>query len=205
VSKLCFEPRVGLAVLYEMLAPYLASGRVGSWCAHRPISVATDGDVVRAVTVKDEITGATRTLGAPYILDGTELGDVLELGGVESVIGAEARAETGEPLALEGPANPREQMVFTPRVRARAPSRRGTRDPAPAGLRFLAPGAKFARSLPEVHPARPFRRAGRPLRPTDPVRGLRAEHVEFSPAAVPRQFCGRRLSQRRDGRDLASE
>ena len=28
VSKLCFEPRVGLAVLHEMLAPHLSAGRV---------------------------------------------------------------------------------------------------------------------------------------------------------------------------------
>jgi hypothetical protein len=113
VSKLCFEPRVGLAVLYEMLAPHLAAGRLAILPRHRPVAAERDGDLIRAVTVADETTGERRTLTAPYIIDGTELGDLLELAGVESVVGAESRAETGEPLALDGPANPREQMVFT--------------------------------------------------------------------------------------------
>jgi hypothetical protein len=113
VSKLCFEPRVGLAVLYEMLAPHLSAGRVKILTRHRPIAVAMEGDVARAVTVLDEQRNLQRTLSAPYVLDATELGDLLELGGIESVIGAESQAETGEPLALDGPADPLEQMVFT--------------------------------------------------------------------------------------------
>lgn len=113
VSKLCFEPRVGLAVLYEMLAPHLSAGRVIILLRHTPVSVTMAGDHARAVTVRDEIHQVERTLTAPYILDATELGDLLELGGVESVIGAESQKETGEPLAVEGPAQPHEQMVFT--------------------------------------------------------------------------------------------
>lgn len=113
VSKLCFEPRVGLAVLYEMLAPFLSSGRVTILTKHHPVAVAMDGDRARAVTVHDELANTDRVLTAPYIIDATELGDLLELGKVESVIGAESRAETGEPLAVDGPAEPHEQMVFT--------------------------------------------------------------------------------------------
>ena len=113
VSKLCFEPRVGLAVLYEMLAPHLSAGRVTLLTRHRPLEVAMQGDYARAVTVLNEHTGTKHTLSAPYIIDATELGDLLELGRVESVIGAESQSETGEPLAVEGPAQPHEQMVFT--------------------------------------------------------------------------------------------
>ena len=113
VSKLCFEPRVGLAVLYEMLAPYISAGRLQLLLRHRPVAVAMEGDHARAVTVLDETSGTQRSLAAPYIIDATELGDLLELGRVESVIGAESRAETGEPLAVDGPAEPHEQMVFT--------------------------------------------------------------------------------------------
>jgi len=113
VSKLCFEPRAGLAVLYEMLAPHLSAGRVTLLTRHRPEAVAMEGDHVRAVTVLDERAGVQRTLTAPYIIDATELGELLELGGVESVIGAESRAQTGEPLAADGAAEPHEQMVFT--------------------------------------------------------------------------------------------
>ncbi|HWL14936.1 MAG TPA: FAD-dependent oxidoreductase [Opitutus sp.] len=113
VSKLCFEPRVGLAVLQEMLAPHLASGRIVILTQHRPLSVAMDGDHARAVTLLDELNHTERTLTGPYIVDATELGDLLELAKVESVIGAESRSETGEPLAVDGPAEPHEQMVFT--------------------------------------------------------------------------------------------
>ena len=113
VSKLCFEPRVGLAVLQEMLAPHLASGRIVILTQHRPLSVAMDGDHARAVTLLDELNHTERTLTGPYIVDATELGDLLELAKVESVVGAESRSETGEPLAVDGPAEPHEQMVFT--------------------------------------------------------------------------------------------
>lgn len=113
VSKLCFEPRVGLAVLYEMLAPHLSAGRIIILLRHHPVAVTMEGDHARAVTVRDEIHQVERTLTAPYILDATELGDLLELGKIESVIGAESRAETGEPLAVDGPAEPHEQMIFT--------------------------------------------------------------------------------------------
>src|SRR6187402_2194068 len=44
VSKLCFEPRVGLAVLYEMLAPHLSAGRVIILLRHIPVSVTMAGD-----------------------------------------------------------------------------------------------------------------------------------------------------------------
>lgn len=113
VSKLCFEPRVGLAVLHQMLAPHLSAGRLRILVRHRPVAVEMRGDVVDSVTVEDEDTGVRRACRAPYVIDATELGDLLELGDVESVIGAESRNETGEPLAVEGPADPMDQMVFT--------------------------------------------------------------------------------------------
>ena len=36
VSRLCHEPRVALAVLYEMLAPHLASGRIILHLPYKP-------------------------------------------------------------------------------------------------------------------------------------------------------------------------
>jgi hypothetical protein len=113
VSKLCFEPRVGLAVLKAMLAPHLSAGRIKLLTRHCPVAVAMEGDYARSVTVLDTINNVRRTLSAAYIIDATELGDLLELGDIESVIGAESQDETGEPLAVDGPAQPREQMVFT--------------------------------------------------------------------------------------------
>jgi hypothetical protein len=112
VSKLCFEPRVALAVLHEMLAPHVAAGRLQIFTHHQPIAAHMSGDRMAAVTVRDTREGRERTVTAPYIIDGTELGDLLELGRVEHVIGAEAQEETGEPLA-PAVADPRDQMVFT--------------------------------------------------------------------------------------------
>ena len=51
-------------------------------------------------------TGHETVVQAPYVLDATELGDLLPLAGVEYVSGAESQAETGEPHAVEGPAQP---------------------------------------------------------------------------------------------------
>jgi hypothetical protein len=113
VSRLCHEPRVALAVLEELLAPYRASRQIEVLLRHRPLAAEVDGDRVRAVTLHDEETGAQTVISAPYILDATELGDLLELACVEHVIGAESQAETGEPHALPGAPNPLDQQAIT--------------------------------------------------------------------------------------------
>jgi len=112
VSRLCHEPRVALAVLQQMLAPHVSGGRLQIWTRHVPVAVSVEGDRVRAVTVRDEARGITRVLEAPYFLDATELGDLLELGGVEHGVGAEPRRDTGEPHAPEE-AQPLNQQAFT--------------------------------------------------------------------------------------------
>src|SRR6185312_3764202 len=101
VSKLCHEPRVALAVLTAMLAPYAANGRLNILLEHAPTRAETAGDRVAAVTVRDARTGDERLLRAPYFLDATELGDLLPLAGVEFVTGFEARGETGDRSAPE--------------------------------------------------------------------------------------------------------
>ncbi len=113
VSPLCHEPRVALAVIYELLAPYLASGQLEILLRTRPIAVETDGDRVEAVTVRQGRAGVDLVIRAPYVLDATELGDLLPMAGVEHVIGAESQAETGEPHALPGDADPLDQQAFT--------------------------------------------------------------------------------------------
>ena len=113
VTALSYEPRVGLAVLEAMLAPHVSAGRITILLHHHPVAVAMDGDRMRAVTVLDQPANTTRTLTAPYILDATELGELLELGDIERLVGAESRADTGEPNALDGPSDPLDQMGFT--------------------------------------------------------------------------------------------
>jgi hypothetical protein len=112
VSKLCHEPRVALAVLTGMLAPYASSGRLTVLLEHAPVDAERGGDRVRSVRVKDLRTGDMRTLVAPYFLDATELGDLLPMAGVEFVTGFEAKAETGDRRAPEV-AQPDNQQSFT--------------------------------------------------------------------------------------------
>ena len=110
VSPLCHEPRIGQAVLYEMLMPYLASQRLEIMLNVVPTAAETDGDRVRSVTLRHSQTGEETVISAAYVLDATELGDVLELAQVEHIIGAESQAQTGEPHALEGEPDPLDQQ-----------------------------------------------------------------------------------------------
>jgi len=103
VSKLCHEPRVALAVIEAMLAPYVSAGRVRILLNHDPRRATADGDRVTSVTLLDRDGGGEVVLTAPYILDATETGELLPLAGVEYVTGAESADMTGEPHAPEQP------------------------------------------------------------------------------------------------------
>ena len=111
VSRLCHEPRVSLAVLYELLAPYLSTGRLRLLLGHRVVRADVDGDRVRALQAQGE-DGRRLVLNAAYFLDATELGDLLPLTGTEYVTGAEARSETRELHAPEK-ADLQSQQAFT--------------------------------------------------------------------------------------------
>ncbi len=111
VSRLCHEPRVGLAAIEALLAPHRAGGRLRIWYGWRPVGADIDGDRVRAVHVQDA-TGRRRLVHAPLILDATEQGDLLPLAGVEYRVGAESVAETGEPHA-PAVADPQDVQAFT--------------------------------------------------------------------------------------------
>ena len=69
--------------------------------------------MARAVTLQHTLTGDRETISAPFILDATELGDLLPLAGIEYVSGAESQAETGEPHAIAGPAQPGDVQALT--------------------------------------------------------------------------------------------
>jgi hypothetical protein len=99
VSRLTHEPRVSLAVLEAMLAPWIAGGKLTLLLKHRPVSADTEGNRVRSVTVRSLDSGATRAIEASYFIDATEQGDLLPLTRTEYVTGFESRAQTGEPHA----------------------------------------------------------------------------------------------------------
>ncbi|MDP9867988.1 MULTISPECIES: FAD-dependent oxidoreductase [Streptosporangium] len=99
VSRLCHEPRVAVAVIEAMLAPYRGSGRLRVLQPYRPVDAQVDGDTVTAVELEHRHGGGRITVRAPYVLDATETGELLPLTGTEYVTGSESQAETGEPSA----------------------------------------------------------------------------------------------------------
>lgn len=66
----------------------------------RVTSVAMAGDTVQSVTATDA-SGASTIFSAKQFLDGTDLGDLIAMAGVEHVIGAEAKSDTNEPAAAD--------------------------------------------------------------------------------------------------------
>lgn len=103
VSRLCCEPRVALAVLHEMLAPYAANGQLTILLRTKALDADVQGDRVRAVRVRSMDDGRHRVLEAPYFADATELGDLLPLTKTEYITGAESHTQTGEPHAKHAP------------------------------------------------------------------------------------------------------
>ncbi len=112
VSRLCQEPKVALAVLQEMLAPYVSSGLITILLRHKIMDAAAEGDAVRSATVRNLDTQDLVELSGPFFLDATECGDLLPLAGVEYITGAEARSETGESAAAKE-ADPMDMQSFT--------------------------------------------------------------------------------------------
>ncbi|MGD8165917.1 FAD-dependent oxidoreductase [Herbiconiux sp. P16] len=112
VSRLCHEPRVAAIVMEEMLSPLIAAGLVTVLREHRPIAVLREGAVIQGVLFRDLRTGDEILVRAELVADATELGDVLELGGLPHTIGAESAAETGE-LHAPDVADPLDQQAVT--------------------------------------------------------------------------------------------
>lgn len=112
VSRLCHEPKVALAVLNDMIAPYISSKKLVLLLNHKAIHAKVKDDTVQSVMVKDTLNNATKQLRAPYFVDATELGDLLPLTGAEFITGTESKKETGE-LHAPGKSNPNNVQAFT--------------------------------------------------------------------------------------------
>ncbi|MDR8391868.1 FAD-dependent oxidoreductase [Aliifodinibius sp. S!AR15-10] len=96
VSRIGHEPRVALAVLYQMFAPYLSSGKLTLLIKHKITGADVSGDFVRTIEATSRKSGEKKLLSSPYFVDATELGELLPRTGTEYVTGAESKAETGE-------------------------------------------------------------------------------------------------------------
>jgi hypothetical protein len=111
VSRLAHEPYVAARVIDALLAPLEHAEDLLILREHELVAVDVDGDRVRGATFH-AADGRMTAVSAAYILDATELGDALALGGIEHVTGAEAQAETGEAHAAEH-RDPRDQQSCT--------------------------------------------------------------------------------------------
>jgi hypothetical protein len=103
---------VALAALNEMLAPFVASGKVQILLRHTATLASVNGDKVEAVQVRSAETGHDYILRAPLFVDATEMGDLLPLTKTEYVTGVESQKETGEPHAARE-AQPQNMQAFT--------------------------------------------------------------------------------------------
>ena len=84
VSRLCHEPRVGVAVLEAMMPSEVTILR-----RHKPISATVEGDRVTSVTLWNLDDDSEITITARFVLDATESGELLPLTGTEYRLGAE--------------------------------------------------------------------------------------------------------------------
>ncbi len=99
VSALCHEPKIGAAVIEEMLAPYVSFGQLILLKGYVPVAAEVEDRKIRSVTIaKGSIQ---KKVEAAYILDATELGDLLPLSGTAYVSGSEAKSDTGEDHAVD--------------------------------------------------------------------------------------------------------
>ncbi|OPG07551.1 FAD-dependent oxidoreductase [Microbispora sp. GKU 823] len=112
IGPLSHEPQVAWLVLEEMVAPWTSRGLITVLRGYRAAAASTGGDEVRSVLVRGPEGDEIELTGA-FFLDATDLGDLIDLAGVEHVHGAESSAETGEPHALPGPADPFDQQAVT--------------------------------------------------------------------------------------------
>lgn len=101
VSRLCGEPRLFAEVFEDMTMPAVAAGVLTILRDVWPVAADVDGDEIRRLTV-EFADGRRESFAGDYFIDGSEFGDLIEIAGAESVVGAESREEYGELHAPEG-------------------------------------------------------------------------------------------------------
>ena len=99
VSFIAHPPKLALSILTDMLKPYIDNGNLTVYVNAKLRECITDGDDIKGVIYT--IDGEEVRLEGDYYLDGTDIGDLICLSGAEYRVGAESRAETGEPDAPE--------------------------------------------------------------------------------------------------------
>ena len=99
VTRLAFEPRVAVDALSAMAQPFVDAGRLTILTRIKVASAQVNADRIESVLAVNLDDRRWTRVRARIVIDATELGDLLPLAGAEYVVGAETKAETGEPHA----------------------------------------------------------------------------------------------------------
>ena len=113
VSKLCHEPRIGWLVLNQMLQPAITSGNLRIWLNTVPTGAASYNEKVESIELLNTLEGRTVIVRPKFVLDATELGDLLPMTETEYCSGAEAEYQTHEPNAVPEDPQPDNIQGFT--------------------------------------------------------------------------------------------
>ncbi len=113
VSHLCHEPRIAWGVLNGMLDEILSPEQLDIRLGRVPKGVEISQNQVRSVTFLNLENGKSETVECKFVLDATEMGDLLPLANVEYRIGAESRQQTGEAHAVAGDPEPENVQGIT--------------------------------------------------------------------------------------------
>jgi hypothetical protein len=155
VTRLAFEPRVAVDVLHAMAQPFVESRRLAILARTKVASAQVSADRVESVLAVNLDDRRWLRFRPRIVIDATELGDLLPLAGAEYVIGAEGKADTGEPHAQ--PFEPRphcvQSLTYTFVLERRAAGERHViprpesyeryRDGQPYGLRIHVHGGEI--------------------------------------------------------------
>ncbi len=112
VSKLCHLPEISAQVIFNMLAPAKAAGKLKIFLRCRPTAVSGSLEHIDIVQFVHIENGKVLEVAAKMVIDATETGELLPLAEIDWVTGAESRAEFGEPHAPEN-ANPEDVQSIT--------------------------------------------------------------------------------------------
>ncbi|MCM1984536.1 FAD-dependent oxidoreductase [Lyngbya confervoides] len=117
VSHFAVTPVTAAIALNEAIAPYVQSNQLVLIAEADPIDLlieqfGTTRRRVRGVVFRSRQTSAEFTVQAEVVIEGTDLGDLLEIGNIESRVGQESRQETQEAVLPEDP-RPLCQQAFT--------------------------------------------------------------------------------------------
>ena len=109
VGHLAFEPKVAVAAVDSLLRPFLESGTLRVLLRSKAFAASRSDIRVETVSVIALETGTVTCFRPRFVVDATELGDLLPLAGLAYRLGAESIAETGERHAQ--PETPRTDCV----------------------------------------------------------------------------------------------